>query len=135
MPPAKTPEPSLDPEDVAKDGYYVTAESDDNAVDVSNDAYVGVSEEYKTHADDSQNPLFSEDKETREVEEMSVETEKERQVEVGPHGYTQDVPHPSEATPNVNAFGAPEPVRNSDAGEDSDGASKDEVPSSGSPLS
>lgn len=87
-------------EQALKEGRFAAAESDDNAVAVSEEGYVGVSPEYRNHAYDTEAPLKSEDGDAVKLEEAAKANEIEREKEsakVGHRGYEPNTPHPSEA--------------------------------------
>lgn len=91
--------PTVDPEVVAKEGFFAATENDDNSVAVS-EPYAGVSPEYMNHANDTDKPLLSEDEEQRKIEEAAAAREAERAeaaTKTGWRGYEVDTPHPSEA--------------------------------------
>lgn len=91
---------NLDPEQVAAEGYYAAAASDDNSVAVGEEGYVGVSPEYQNYANEHDKPLFSEDKEVAAVEKAAKQDEVDRAEsagKIGHLGYEVDTPHPSEA--------------------------------------
>lgn len=83
-----------------EEGQYAALESDDNAIDASNEAYVGVDPAYRNHAYDINAPLVSDDEDAAEAERAAKDREKdaeERASRIGPHGYEPNAPHPSEA--------------------------------------
>lgn len=83
----------------AESGSYAAQESDDNSIDVSNPAYVGVSEEYRNHANDSDAPQISEDEDVAAMEEYAAAHEEEMRADISPAtGHSVSDVHPSEAT-------------------------------------
>lgn len=90
-----------------KEGRFAAAESDDNSVDASNDAYVGVDPEYRNHADYGSGedggavnaPLKSEDEQAAALETQAKEHEDAvLATQPGFRGYEPTTPHPTEAT-------------------------------------
>lgn len=83
----------------AEEGSYAAQESDDNSIDVSNPAYVGVTDEYRNHANDTDAPQISEDEDVAAMEEYAAAHEEEMRAEVSPAtGHSVSDVHPSEAT-------------------------------------
>jgi hypothetical protein len=83
-----------------KDGRFAAQESDDNSVAVSDEAYVGVSPEYRNAAYDTDKPKISEDTDQAELERAAKRAELDREAEsadIGFRGYKPEHPHPSEA--------------------------------------
>jgi len=84
-----------------EEGYYVAQEGEDNSLATSDDAYVGVSPEYRNAANDTDKPLVSEDDDLRTLEEAAKDREREAEEaakKVGFRGYEPTTPHPREAT-------------------------------------
>lgn len=102
MPPTKAEKAAAEQADkVATEGLYAATEGDDNSVAVSDDGYIGVSDEYKNHANDTDAPLSSDDEDVAKLEEVAKEHEQEMAelaTQVSPvHGHSVDTVHPSEA--------------------------------------
>lgn len=79
-------------EETLAKGSYAALEDGDNAIDVSNEEYIGVNPEYKNHAYDTEAPLATsskDDKETAAIEERAKAYEAEfTDLEVNRAGHT-----------------------------------------------
>jgi len=67
------------------EGRFANDENEDNSIDVSNEAYVGVDPEYRNAAYPTDSPLNSENPETAALEERA---RNHGQTTTGIHGYT-----------------------------------------------
>lgn len=82
------------------DGRFAAQESEDNAIAVSNDAFVGVSPEYANYANEQDAPLKSEDPDQAALEDAAREDMLRKAIpadQSNVNGYVPSTPHPSEA--------------------------------------
>ena len=85
------------------EGRYAALEDSTNSIAVSDQAYIGVSDEYKNYANDSDEPLLAEDnEEVEKLEQRAIDNEAALKASAGSvhprTGFTVDPTHPSEAT-------------------------------------
>lgn len=82
-------------------GHYEALENDDNSVAVSDPAYVGVSPEYRNYANESDQPLQSEDDDLQALDE--AQNEREASLRHSREQYIeQTATHPKDATHPTN---------------------------------
>lgn len=88
-------------EAILKEGRFAAMESDDNAIASSDDAFFGVSDEYKEYAHPNFEPLVAEEGPEKEIEERIAAANEElaAQATTGDtrFGYNPRVVHPSVA--------------------------------------
>lgn len=89
------PKPKVDPEKVLEEGLYAAAESSGNSIEVSNDAYTGVADEYKNAAVDVHLPAASEEGSSEREVEDAVKAAAAANQGSGFLGYSTDDTHPS----------------------------------------